>query len=97
MLPNRFEAVAVFRRQANGDVELAVGLQQRGRDGAAQRRLNDGVDVAGIEAVAGGLFAVDLDVQIGLAEDLKIRRDRSMPLTCSISCRTWVASCSRIT
>ena len=38
-------------------------------DRAAERRLNDVVDVAGIEPVARRLVAIDLDVEIWLAED----------------------------
>ena len=35
------------------------------------RRLHHRVDVAGVEAVARGLFAVDLDVEIGLAQHME--------------------------
>ena len=62
------DVVAILRRQPHHHAELAVRLQQRGRDGAAQRGLNDGVDVADVQAVARRLFAIDLDVQIGLPE-----------------------------
>ena len=54
--------------QPHRDVELAVGLELRGCHRAAERRLDDGVDVAGIEAVARGLVAIDRDIEVGLAE-----------------------------
>ena len=38
-------------------------------DRPAQRRLDDRVHVAGVEAVARGLRAVHLDIQVRLAED----------------------------
>src|SRR5262249_50311936 len=66
-----FDVVAVFRSEPHGDVELAIGLEQCRRGRAGQRRLDDVVDVAGVEAVAGCSIAIDLDVQIGLAENRK--------------------------
>ena len=55
-----FDAVAVFGRIADGHVELPVAFQNRGGHRPAQRRLDDRVHVAGIEAVARRLGAVHL-------------------------------------
>src|SRR5262249_58383771 len=60
--------VAVFGREPDSNVELTVCLEEGRRRGTAQRGLHEGVDVADIEPVAGGFFAIDLDVQIGLSE-----------------------------
>ena len=68
---NRVDAAAVFGVEPDGEVELPVTFQDRGRRGAAERCLNDGVDVAGIEAVARGLFAIDLDIEIRLSQEVE--------------------------
>ena len=62
------DAVAVFRRVTDDKIELPVALQHRSRYRSAHCCLNDGVDVTGIEAVAGRFGAIHLDVQIGLPE-----------------------------
>ena len=75
MLADDVAGDAVFRRQTDVEVELAIAFQHGGRRGAGHRRLDDGVDVAGIEAVARRLGAVDRDVEIRLpqhAEDAEI-------------------------
>src|SRR5215469_15137469 len=62
------DAVAVAARIAHHEVELPVALQDLGRDGAAQGGLDDGVDIARVEAIPRGLVTVDGDVEVGLAE-----------------------------
>ena len=64
-----FDAVAVFGRITDDEIELPVALQDRSRYRSAHCRLNDGIDIAGIEAVARGLGAIHLDVQVRLAKD----------------------------
>ena len=68
---NFFDAVAVFRRITDGQAELPVSFQNRGRHRSAERRLDDRVHVAGIKAVARGVGAVHRDVQVRLAEHRK--------------------------
>ena len=68
-IANLFDRVPLFRREADGQVELAVALEDQGGHGAAHRRLDDRVHVARVEAVAGGLGAVHLEVQVRLAQD----------------------------
>jgi hypothetical protein len=78
---HRLEAVAIFRCEADRHGELAIGLEQRRRRGAAERRLHHRIDVAGIEPVTGGRRPVDLDVEIGLtehAEDAEIGHARDL-------------------
>src|SRR5262249_24308600 len=70
-IADRLETGTIFRRKPNDDAELSVGLEQRGRRCAAQCRVDNGVDVAGIKAVSGRLLAIDLDIQIGLATNPK--------------------------
>ena len=82
--------VAEFGREPDGHAELPVGLEQRGRHAAAEGRLHDGVDVAGVQPVARRLFAVDLDVEVGLAEHPEDAEIGRRPRTCSISCMTCV-------
>jgi hypothetical protein len=89
--PNRINAAAVFWIEPDGEVELPIALQNCRRVGAAERCLNDGIDVAGVEAVTGGLVAIDLDVEIGLTQRWKMPRSAT-PLTFAISAITWVAS-----
>ena len=66
---NLFDAVAVFGRKTDGQVELAISLQHRGGHRPAHRRLDDRVHVAGIEAVARRLGAIHLDIQVRLPQD----------------------------
>ena len=68
---NGVDAAAEFGIEPDRQVELPVALQHGGRGGAAERGLHHGIDVAGIEAVARGLLAIDLDVEIGLAEQVE--------------------------
>ena len=75
--------------------ELPVRLVGGGRDVAAERRLHKSVDVAGIQAVPGGLFPVHLDIEIGLAqhaEDAEVGNARNLLMTRL----TWVASSSSL-
>ena len=66
-----FDAVAVFGRIADDDVELPVSFEHRGCHRSTHGRLNDRVDVTGIEAVSRRFGAIHLDVQVRLAEDRK--------------------------
>src|SRR5262249_7062340 len=66
-----FETRAIFGRQADRHAELAIALQQSGRGGAAQSRLDDRIHVASVKAVTGGFGAVDLDIEIWLAEHME--------------------------
>src|SRR5262249_21138750 len=70
------EVAAIFGGEANRHVELAVGLQQRRGDGAAERRLHDAVDVADREAVARRGRAIDPDVEVRLPEHPKLAEVR---------------------
>ena len=63
------QAVAVLGRDADDQRKLAIPFQHRGRLRPAQGRLDDGVDVAGIEAIASGRRAVHRDIQVRLAQD----------------------------
>src|ERR1700677_2584789 len=68
---NGRNAGAVFGVQPDRQVELSIPFEDGCRIGAAECSLNHGIDVTGIETVAGGFFAVDLDVEIGLTEQVK--------------------------
>ena len=68
-IANFIDAVAVFGRITDDQIELPVTLQDRSRYGAAHGRLHDRVHIAGIEAIARGLGAIHFDVQIGLSQD----------------------------
>ena len=61
--------VAVFRRITDDEIELPVALQDRCRYRSAHCRLNDRVNIAGIEAIARGLGTIYLDVQVRLPQD----------------------------
>ena len=65
------EAVAILGRKPNVTLNWRSAFEQRGRDCAAQCGLHHGIDIARIEAVARRPLAVDLDVEIGLAEHVK--------------------------
>src|SRR5271157_3710898 len=70
-IANRFNVIAVFGREANGDVPRTIAFQERRRDRSAHRRLNDGIHVARIEAIAGRLLPIDRDVEVRLPNDVK--------------------------
>ena len=63
------DAVAIFRRITHDEIKLPVAFQDRSRYGATHGRLHDRVHIAGIQAIARGLGAIHLDVQIGLSKD----------------------------
>ena len=65
-----FGRAAVLRRQADDEVELLFLLHDLCGDVAADRRLDDAVDVVDIEAVARDGVAVDLDGQARLSQFL---------------------------
>jgi hypothetical protein len=67
LIVRTLSTLSVFGRDATDQGELTVALQHLGRLGPAERGLDDAVDVAGIETVAGRLLAVDLDGQVRLA------------------------------
>src|SRR5208337_2000275 len=64
-----FDAVAVFRRITDDEIELPVAFQDRSRYGPTHGRLHDRVNITGIEAITRGLGTIHLDVQVGLSED----------------------------
>ena len=57
--------------EAHGNAEAAVALQHGRGHGAAERCLNDRGDVAGVQPVAGRLLAIDLDIEVGLADQME--------------------------
>ena len=61
------DILAILGRKPHRQCELPIAFQYRGRLGAAHRRLNDGIHVAGIKAVAGSLGAIYRDIEIRLA------------------------------
>ena len=50
---------------------MAIAFQHGGGRRAAHQRLDDGVDVAGIETEASCFFTIDFDIQIGLPENVE--------------------------
>ena len=68
---DRFEVRAVFGRKSNNHGELAIAFQQGGRRRAAERGLDHSVHIAGVKTIAGGFSAIDLDIEIRLAEDVE--------------------------
>src|SRR5262249_43941003 len=70
-LADRIDAGTVFRVQPDGECKLPITFQYGRGVGAAERRLHHGVNIAGIEPVAGGFLAIDLDVEVGLAEEME--------------------------
>ena len=60
--------VAVLALEADDEVELLFLLDDRGCNVAADRGLDQAVDVVDIDAVAGDLAAIDCDRKGGLAE-----------------------------
>ena len=66
-----FDVAAVLARQPDGEREVPLALVDPRHLLAADRRLHHRVDVADGEAVAGGLGAVDLDDQVGLAQQIE--------------------------
>ena len=63
---NFVDVVAVFRRIADDEIELPLALQNLGGYRSAHGRLNDRVDIAGVEAIARGFGTIHFDVQVGL-------------------------------
>ena len=63
-----FDAVAVFRRITDDEIERPVAFQHRTRYGATHGRLHDQVHITGIQAIARRLGTIHLDVQVGLSE-----------------------------
>src|SRR4029079_18002656 len=68
---NGVDIPAVFRRQPDRQREDHLPYIDVGIFLAADRGLDHGIDVADREAVARGLGAIDLDDQIGLAEQVE--------------------------
>ena len=67
---DRLGALAILRRETDDDREMpvAAGFVEIAGAVAADRHLDGGIDVAGRQPVAGGLGAVDVDLDGGLAE-----------------------------
>jgi len=75
MFANSIDIVAVRRRIADDKIELPLALQNLRGYRSAHGRLNDRVDISGVETIAGGFGAIYFDVQIGLPqyrEDAKV-------------------------
>ena len=68
---DHFGIVAQLRRQPQGDVEELFALDHLGERLAADGGLHDSFDIVDIDAVAGAELAVDLDLEIRLADDVK--------------------------
>src|SRR5215831_15472884 len=66
---NGVDVLPILGSQPHRDIELSIALEQRGRDLATHGRLDDARDVAGVEAISRRGIAIDLDIQVGLAED----------------------------
>ena len=60
-----------MRRKPDRDVKLPVAFKNRCRNGAGERGLNHCCDIAGVQPVSCDFLAVDLDVEIGLAERME--------------------------
>ena len=67
---DRLGTLAIFGGQANDDrkMPVAAGLVEIAGSVAADRHLDGGIDIAGGEPVTGGLGAIDIDLDGGLAE-----------------------------
>src|SRR6516162_4060082 len=65
------DLIAKLGGKPNKDAELAVALEDSRGHRASQRRLYNAVYVAGVEAVARRLLAIDRNVQVGLPENAK--------------------------
>ena len=63
--------VAQVLGQPQDDVVELLPLDHLREGPAADRHLDDGLDVGHVDAVAGALVAVDLDLQVGLADDVE--------------------------
>ena len=60
-----------LERQAKHDVVELLPLDHLREGTAADRHLDDGLDVGHVHAVAGAPVAVDLDLEVGLADDVE--------------------------
>ncbi len=67
-LPDRLHALAIALRPAHRQVVVLLALVHLRQGGAAERRLDHVVDVAGVEPVALAGDAVDGDLDVGLPE-----------------------------
>src|SRR5262249_49975742 len=68
------DAAAIFRSKAHRERKIHLAFVDPGDLLAADRRLHHRVDVADREAVASRLGAVDLDDEIGLAQQVEAAR-----------------------
>jgi len=64
----------ILGRKAHDELVLTISLEDRGRLRAAGGRLHDRVDVPCVQAIARGFFAVDRDVEVGLAQHAEYSR-----------------------
>ena len=68
---NDFGIIALAFGKAEHDVEKLLALDHPGECAAADGDLHDGLDVGHIDPVTGALMAVDLDLEVGLADDME--------------------------
>src|SRR6185437_7320622 len=68
---DRVDAAAIFGIQPDRQIELPVAFKDGRCGGAAERGLDDGVDVTGVEPIAGGLLPIDLDIEVRLSEKVE--------------------------
>src|SRR6476660_436054 len=73
---NSLRAFAIFRCEAHDDREMpvAAGFIEIAGGVAADRHFDGGIDVSGGEAITGGLGAIDIDLDGGLAEGSEYRK-----------------------
>src|SRR5665213_2049126 len=64
-------SAAILGIESDGQTELPITFENGCRRGAPKCSLNNGIDVTSIETVARGFFAIDLDVEIGLTQQVK--------------------------
>ena len=65
------------------DVEELFALDHPGKSTAADGDLDDGFDVGHVDPVSGALVTVDLDLEVGLADDVEQPGVGDPPDACS--------------
>ena len=68
---DHFRIVALAIGKSEHDVEELLALDHLRERPAADGDLDDGLDVGHVDAVAGTLVPVDLDLEVGLADDVE--------------------------
>jgi hypothetical protein len=71
ILPISLTVSRKIRRQANGHAELAIAFENRCGDSTAHRGLNNRVHIPSVKTISCRFGAIDLDVQVWLAEDME--------------------------